>query len=136
MRDPHPLGDPRRDPDRPIGTGRDDPVDRARAREPVDALLVLGGEDRPLVGERETRGKRVAVDCDDLELAAPARRLEEAELRRPRAEHEEATRGRPHSAVTETGASARTPRHQDSFSRYQATVRSSPSAKQSRSASP
>ena len=55
MRQADPLGDPRGDPDRPVGARRDDAVDLARPREPVDRLLVLGRDDRALVGEREAR---------------------------------------------------------------------------------
>ncbi len=78
-----PSGDPRRDPYRPIRAGGDDPVDPPRAGEPVDPLLVLGREHRALVGEREARSARIAVDGDHVDVAAHPSRLEQAELGRP-----------------------------------------------------
>ena len=81
MRQAEPLGDARRDADRPVGARRDDPVDLARPREPLDPRLVLGRDERPVVGEREAGRRGVAVGGDDVEAARP-RRLEQAELRR------------------------------------------------------
>ena len=94
MGNPHALGHPGCDADRPIGAGRDDAIDLPRTSEPVDALLVLRGENRTLVRKGEPGCTWVAVDCDDGEVVPPPCGLEEAELRRPRAEHEEATNGR------------------------------------------
>ena len=82
---PQASGDAGRDPDRPVGTGRHEPVHAERARQPVDRLLVLGGEDRPLVREHQADRVRVAVDGDHVHVVAAMRRFEEAELRRPRA---------------------------------------------------
>ena len=76
-----PLGDPRGDPNGPVGSRRDDPVDRAGTGEPLDALLVLGRDQRPLVGEPEPGGERAPVGGDHHE-AAGASGLEQAELRR------------------------------------------------------
>ena len=81
MRQAEALGDPRRDPDRPVGSRRDDPVDLARPGEPLDPRLVLGRDHRALVGEGEPGGERVAVDGDHREVAG-RRGLEQAELRR------------------------------------------------------
>ena len=81
MRQAEVLGDPRRDPDRPVGSGRDDPVDLARPGEPLDPRLVLGRDHRALVGEGESGRERVAVDRDHREVAG-RRGLEQAELRR------------------------------------------------------
>ena len=81
MRQAEPLRDAGRDADRPVGARRDDPVDRRGPREPLDPRLVLGGDDRPLVGQREAGRGRVAVGGDHVE-APGARRLEQAELRR------------------------------------------------------
>ena len=77
---PDALRDPCRDPDRPVRARRDDAVDVASAGEPLDALLVLGREHRPLVGEREADRLRVPVDRDHLHVAARPRGLEETEL--------------------------------------------------------
>jgi hypothetical protein len=81
MRQAEVLGDPRRDPDGPVGSGRDDPVDLARLREPLDPGLVLGRDHRTLVGEGEPGGERVAVDRDHGQVAG-RRGLEQAELGR------------------------------------------------------
>ena len=85
MRDPHPLGDARRDADRPVRAGRDDPVDVTCAGEPLDAVLVLGRQHRSLVGEREADRQRIAVDGDHVQVAARPRGLEQTELGRARA---------------------------------------------------
>ena len=83
MRQAEPLGDARRDADRPVGAGRDDPVDVLGAGEPVDARLVLGRDERALVRVGEAGRRRVAVDRDHEE-AALARRAQEPDLRGPR----------------------------------------------------
>ena len=57
VRQPGALGDPRRDADRPVGAGRDDPVDLERADEPLDRGLVLGREDAAAVGEAGSRAR-------------------------------------------------------------------------------
>ena len=84
MRQAEVLGNPRRDPDGPVGSRRDDPVDLAGLRETLDPGLVLGRDHRALVGEGESGGERVAVDRDHREVAG-RRGLEQAELRRARA---------------------------------------------------
>ena len=53
VRQAEPLGDPRRDPDRPVDPRRDDPVDALGFGQPVDPRLVLGRDDRAPVGEAE-----------------------------------------------------------------------------------
>jgi hypothetical protein len=80
VRDPDALRDPCRNPDRPIRAGRDEAIDRASAREPLDCLLVLGREHGPLVGEWEADRLRVPVDRDHVHVAARPRGLEETEL--------------------------------------------------------
>jgi hypothetical protein len=84
MRQAEVLGNPRRDPDGPVGSRRDDPVDLTRPRETLDPGLVLGRDHRALVGEGEPGGERVAIDRDHREVAG-RRSLEQAELRRARA---------------------------------------------------
>jgi hypothetical protein len=81
VRQSHPLGDPRRDPDRPVRSRRDDAVDVLRTREPVDVLLVLGRDERALVGPAEPGRAGVAIDGDHVEVTL-ARRAEEPDLRR------------------------------------------------------
>ena len=83
MREPDALRDAGRDPDGPVGPGRDDPVDVPRAGEPVDRLLVLRGDDRALVGEGEAGCLRVAVDRDHLQVVPSAGRFEQPELGGP-----------------------------------------------------
>ena len=83
MRDAEPHREPRGDPDRPVDPGRDHAVHPLGEGQPLDRGLVLDRDERPLVGEPEARGRRVAVERDHLE-PAPARGLEQAELRRPR----------------------------------------------------
>ncbi len=80
MRDADPIGDARRNPDRPVGTGRDDPVDVTGPSKAVDSLLVLRGEDRPLVRERKADGLRIAIHRDHVHVAARPGGLEQAEL--------------------------------------------------------
>ncbi len=75
--------EPGGDPDRPVDPGRDHAVDALREGEALDGGLVLDRDERPLVGEPKSRRRRVAVERDHLE-PAPARGLEQAELRRPR----------------------------------------------------
>ena len=81
MRQADPARDPGRDPDGPVRPGRDDPVDVPRTREPVDRVLVLGREDRPLVREGEPDRLGVAVDRDHEDVLSGPRRLEQPELR-------------------------------------------------------
>jgi hypothetical protein len=80
MGEPETRRDPRGDTDRPVGAGRHEPVDVSRPREALDPLLVLGGEYRPLVGERKPERLRVAVDGDHVQVAAGPGGLEQAEL--------------------------------------------------------
>ena len=82
MRHPAAVRDARGNRDRPVDPGRDQPVDALGLRQPVDALLVLRGDERPPVGEGEPDRARVPVGGDDEEpvLAGGG---EEAELRRP-----------------------------------------------------
>jgi hypothetical protein len=80
MREADSLRDPGGDPDRPVRARRDEPVDLARAGEAVDGLLVLGGEDSAIVGQREADGLRVAVDSDHVQVATSPCGLEQAEL--------------------------------------------------------
>ena len=79
---PHLLGHARRDPDRPVDAGRDHAFDRLGGREALDALLVLGGDDRPPIRELEPRRRRVAVERDHEQPPLAGRR-EQAELRGP-----------------------------------------------------
>jgi hypothetical protein len=81
VREREALRDARRDRDGPVDSGRDDPVDPFRAREPLDPGLVLGGHDRPPVRVPEPRRRRVAVDRDHEQVALPRGR-EQPELRR------------------------------------------------------
>jgi len=82
MREPESLGDPGCDPDRPVGTGRGETGDLSRAGESLDRDLVLGGDDRALVGEREAGRARITVDRDHVQVTARACGLEQPELRR------------------------------------------------------
>ena len=84
VRQRQPLGDARRDADRPVGARRDDPVDVLRPCEPVDAGLVLGRDDRALVRVREAGRRGVAVDGDHEEVAL-ACGAQQPDLRGPRA---------------------------------------------------
>ena len=86
MRQAHPLRDAGCDPDRPIGSRRDDPVDLPRPRKPVDALLVLRGEDGALIGERQTDREWIPIDRDDVQVGPRPRGFEQAELGRAGAE--------------------------------------------------
>ena len=83
MRQAEPLCDARGDPDRPVGSGRDDPVDVLGAGEAVDARLVLGRDERPLVRVGEAGRRGIAVDRDHEEVAL-ACRAQEPDLRGPR----------------------------------------------------
>jgi hypothetical protein len=80
VRETDAVGNPRCDPDRPVGPRGDDPVDVPRPGETVDSLLVLGRQDRAVVGEREADRVRIPVDREDVHVAARPRGLEEAEL--------------------------------------------------------
>jgi hypothetical protein len=84
VRQRQPLGDACGDADGPVRARRDDPVHVLGPREPVDAGLVLGRDDRALVRIREPGCRRVAVDGDHEEIAL-ARRAEQPDLRGPRA---------------------------------------------------
>ena len=79
MRQPGPLGNPRRDPDRPVRARRDDAVDPERPDEPLDRRLVLGRENAAAIGEPEPGSTGIAIDHGDPE-AARTRRLEQTEL--------------------------------------------------------
>jgi hypothetical protein len=74
-----PLGDARRDRDRPIDSRRDEAVDAFGVREPLDTDLVFCRDDRAPVGEAKARRPRVAVGGDD-EMAAGAGGGEQTEL--------------------------------------------------------
>ena len=82
MREPGALGDPRRDADRPVGAGRDQPFDAERPDEPLDRRLVVRREDAAPVGETKPEGRRVPVDNGQPDPAS-ASRLEQPELSRP-----------------------------------------------------
>ena len=79
MRQAGALGDACRDPDRPVGARRDDPVDLERPDQALDRRLVLGREDAAAVGEPEAGRRRVAVDDGDPEPAF-VRGLQQPEL--------------------------------------------------------
>ena len=83
MRKPETRRHPSGDADRPVGSRRDDPVDALGAGEAVDRRLVLGGDERALVRERESGRRRIAIDSDHEELAL-AGGAQKADLRRPR----------------------------------------------------
>ena len=74
------LCDPGGDPDGPVGAGRDEPVHRAGASEPLDGLLVLGRDHGALGREGEARSERIAIDGDHRQIARTCS-LEQAELR-------------------------------------------------------
>ena len=80
MWDPELRRDPGRDPDRPVDPRCDHAVDPLRTGQSLDPALVLRGDDRPAVGEREAGRGRVAVDGDRKEPPGP-RSLEQPELR-------------------------------------------------------
>ena len=82
MRQPEPRGDARGDPDGPVDPRRDDPVDALGLGEPLDAVLVLGRDDRAAVGVPEPGRVGIAVDRDHVQVAL-ARRGEQPELRGP-----------------------------------------------------
>ena len=84
MGQPAPGSDARRDSHGPVDPGRDQAVDPLRFDEPVDSLLVLGGDDRAAVGVAEAGRVGIAVDGDHVQVAL-AGRGEQPELRRPRA---------------------------------------------------
>ena len=71
MPKPEAIREPSRDRHRPVDPGRYDPVDGIRAREPVEALLVLGRDDRAPVRVLEARGGGVAVAGDHEQAALP-----------------------------------------------------------------
>ena len=95
--------------------GRDDPVDALGAGEAVDRRLVLGRDDRPPVRVARSRAptgsRSTAITKSSRSRAARAARA----ARAPRLGRGDAV------------ARGSEPRHQASFSRYQATVCSSPS---------
>ena len=82
MRQAEALRDARRDRDRPVDPGGEDSVDVLRAGESIEALLVLGRDEGPPVGELEAGRRRVAV-ARDHEEAALARGPKKTELRGP-----------------------------------------------------
>ena len=65
--------DPSGDGDRPVDSGRDDPVDLLGASELADRRFVLDGDDRAAVRVLEAEGGRVPVASDDVEAALPCR---------------------------------------------------------------
>ena len=79
---PMALGDARGDPDRPVDPGRDHALDALGVGEALDALLVLGRDDRPPVRVLEPGRRRVAVERDHEEPPLAGCR-EQAELRGP-----------------------------------------------------
>ncbi len=81
MREREPLRDARGHRDGPVDPRRDHAVDPLGLGEPFDARLVLGRDDRPAVGERESRRGGIAVDRDHEEVERTGR-LEQPELRR------------------------------------------------------
>ena len=83
MRQAVALGDPCGDRDRPVDAGRDQPVDALRAGQTLDALLVLGRDDRPPVRVLEPGRGRVAIERDHEKTSLAGRR-EQAELSRSR----------------------------------------------------
>ena len=82
VRQSHPLGDACGDSHRPVDARGDDPLDALGRSEALDALLVLGRDDRPPVGVPEPGRGRVAVERDH-EQPLLASRPEQSELRRP-----------------------------------------------------
>ena len=84
VRQRQPLGDARGDADRPVRARRDDPVDVLGPCEPVDAGLVLGRNDRPLVRVREAGRRGVAVDGDQRRDRARVRRAAARSAQAPR----------------------------------------------------
>ena len=83
MRQAKPLGDAGGDRHRPVDPGGDQPVDALGRREPFDARLVLGRDDRPPVGVAETGRRGIAVERDH-EQPPLARGGQQAELGRSR----------------------------------------------------
>ena len=79
--DPVPIGDPRGDRDGPVAPGRDDPVDRLRAHQAVERLLVLRRDERPPIRVLEAGRERIAI-AGDHEQAALARGPQQPELGR------------------------------------------------------
>jgi hypothetical protein len=76
-----------------VGGRPNDRVDALGAGQTLDGRLVVGGDERPPVGVAEAGRSGIPIRCDDGQPLAPGRR-EEAELRRPRAEDEDACRSR------------------------------------------
>ncbi len=103
--------DSRRDRDRPIDSGRDDPVHLLGFRQPIERRLILSGDERPSIGEREPDRTGIAIRGDN-EQPALARGLEQTKLRRPSPEHEES----PH-------ANSRIVTHRTPFCRFGLTAR-------------
>jgi len=75
------VGNPGGDGDRPVDSGRHDPVDSLGTCKTVDARLVLGRDDRAAIGVAEAGSTRVAIAGHDVQPAV-AGRAEQAELRR------------------------------------------------------
>ena len=82
MRQPQPLGHACRDSHRPVDARSDDPLDALGRGEALDAVLVLGRDDRSPVGVPEPGRGGVSVERDH-EQPQPASRPEQSELRRP-----------------------------------------------------
>jgi len=81
MREAHAVGDSRGDPNRPVGSGSNNPPDPGRAREPLDRRLVFRGQDHTPVGVPERRRPRIVVEGDHVATTASGG-TEQADLRR------------------------------------------------------
>jgi hypothetical protein len=84
VRERQALGHASRDRHGPVDARGDQPLDTLRARQPFDAGLVLGRDDRAAVGVAKAGCGRIAVDGDHVQLTC-TRRGEQPELGRPRA---------------------------------------------------
>ena len=83
MRQTEPVGDARRDPDRPVDSRRDQSGGPLGHGEPLDSRLVLDGDDRATVGIAKPRRGRIAVEGDHVQPTLASSR-EQPELGRPR----------------------------------------------------
>ena len=117
MRQPEPMGDAGHDRHRRVDPGRDQPFDLLLAGDRLDALLVLGRDERVAVREAQAQSLLVTV-ADDGRDPTCLRRGEQPEL--PRA-----------GAYDESACSRvwRMDSHQARFSTYHSMVRSRPVAK-------
>ena len=117
VRQPEPVGDASRDRHGRVDPGRDQPLDLLLARNQLDPVFVLGGDDRVPVRESQPDRLLVTVAGDDRDSTC-LRRGEQPEL--PRA-----------GAYDESACSRvwRMDSHQARFSTYHSMVRSRPVAK-------